>query len=342
MESIKKFTDVIEQVKRDTYYVETKEDGTVVTDESRKLPVIKFYNTIKLHGTFAGISWDGKNLKSYSKGAVLSIKKDNAGFAQFVENRKSEFIKALDELFKTSLEGVTEFKLMGEFVGKGIQKGVGVNNLPKSYFMFGMMYKHNDNWMWAQVPNTVLALISENIKDVYSIFHYETSTITVDFNNPKEANDKLQKMVERIDLECPVAKAFGFSGHGEGIVSVAYHQGKRYTFKTKGESHTKVVKRNKQKREKDPLQEAKLEFAEKVTPEWRLSQMYNETFDTINGGKGEIKRMGEVIKAVINDVIKEEQLQFKETNFTIKDVQKFISNITRDYVKARLQEEAGL
>ena len=30
---------------------------------------------------------------------------------------------------------------------------------------------------------------------------------------------------------------------------------------------------------------------DQVTPNWRLEQIYQETFDTINGGKGDIKKL---------------------------------------------------
>jgi hypothetical protein len=102
-----------------------------------------------------------------------------------------------------------------------------------------------------------------------------------------------------------------------------------------------VVKRNR-KKEKDPFDEQKREFAEKVTPDWRLDQAVQEVSDSLNGGKLEIKQMGEVIKWVINDVIKEEQYDFRESNLTIKDVQRYISEITRDYVKAVINEASGL
>jgi len=342
MPSIGKITDTIEQVKRNTYYIETKEDGTVVTDETLTLPVIRFYGTVKTHGTFAGISYDPvkDEITPLSKGSKLSIQKDNAGFAQFVENRKEQFKKFLSEL---PAEEGTEFELCGEFVGKGIQKGVAVSELPKMYLLFGLRYKlPNEDWEWAQVPNTVLGTIAKSIDDVYSIFNFKRYNIFIDFNNPKEANDQIEKWVQEIDEKCPVGEHFGVENHGEGIVWVGYHKGERYSFKSKGESHSKTVKRNKQKREKDPQEEQKLEFAERVTPDWRLDQMYNETIDTINGGRGDIKKMGDFIKAVLNDIIKEEQQEFKNSGFIVKDIQKFVSNISRDYFKARLNEEAGL
>jgi hypothetical protein len=109
--------------------------------------------------------------------------------------------------------------------------------------------------------------------------------------------------------------------------------GTRYIFKRKGEEHSKA-KKVRQPKQDDPLAQEKLDFAESVTPGWRLNQAVDET------GATSIKDLGAVIKWTISDVVKEEQAKFRSTNFTIKDVQGFISKIVRDWYKTELEDKA--
>jgi hypothetical protein len=73
-----------------------------------------------------------------------------------------------------------------------------------------------------------------------------------------------------------------------------------------------------------------------------LEQILNETFDTLNGGTIDIKQMGTYIKAVINDVIKEEIGIISDSGLEIKDISKYLSTISRNFFLQRLNEEVGL
>ena len=111
---------------------------------------------------------------------------------------------------------------------------------------------------------------------------------------------------------------------------VGYNKGQRYSFKTKGESHAKKVVKGP--KVEDPDQAKKMDSAYKMTPGWRIEQAIQEVADTNNGGFLTSKHIGPVIKWVINDIIKEEQEEFKATGFIIKDVQKHISKIVSDFL----------
>ena len=71
-----------------------------------------------------------------------------------------------------------------------------------------------------------------------------------------------------------------------------------------------------------------------MTPEWRLEQAVTETNAVT------MKNMGDVIKWVQKDIIKEEQSLFRETTFTIKDINPFVSKIVVDWYKELLTKEA--
>jgi len=145
-------------------------------------------------------------------------------------------------------------------------------------------------------------------------------------------------MVQEVENECPVAKYFGVSGIGEGIVFKFEYKNTIYLFKSKGDKHSKSKVKAVKKVDDKEIQRC-IDVAEKVTPAWRLEQMYSEVFDTLNGGEGDIKRTGEYIKAVIADIVKEEMDNIVEEGIEFKKITKFISNIAKDYMFARLDEE---
>jgi len=85
-----------------------------------------------------------------------------------------------------------------------------------------------------------------------------------------------------------------------------------------------------------------IDVAEKVTPAWRLEQAYNEFFDTLNGGEGDIKKTGDYIKTVIADVVKEEMITITENGLELKDIAKYVSGMAKDYMFARMDEELNV
>ena len=74
-----------------------------------------------------------------------------------------------------------------------------------------------------------------------------------------------------------------------------------------------------------------IEVAEKVTPEWRLEQMLEQTLNLNNGGTIDRTKLGEYLKNLINDVIKEDLDILAEAGLEPKEVNKYISQIGRDY-----------
>ena len=346
MSSIGKFTDTIFDVKHHTYYVETLEDGTVIMDESRELPTLDFVLTTKLHGTFAGIKLvNNQELIAMSKGDEISVGHDNAGFASFVDKNKDYFTEMLQALSEHN-PNIEEMSIMGEWAGPSIQKGCGINLIPeKTFFMFGLKYKlkNEEKRTWARGPATTLEVIAnhavkEGIDNLYSIFKFPTWELRIDFNNPEKALMELDGLRDSIDKECPVAKALGFEGFGEGVVATAFHNDNHYVFKHKGESHSKVAK-IKQPKEKDPLEQEKLDVAQKVTTK-RLKQAVQEVCDTNNGGTLSMKNMGDVIHWVQKDIIKEDMDILHEAGFEITDINKFVSSIVVSYVKSEIEREA--
>jgi hypothetical protein len=306
-----------------------------------KYPVLEATGRVKLHGTNASVVLKPEGLlEVQSKNNVITPDKDNAGFAKFIEERKAIILNIMTEYKKFLLcEKYDEIALFGEFCGKGINKGAAICEIDKAWFIFGakILRKDSEESVWL-FDNAFDPFFSKQYLKEHRIFYLAPYyKVQIDFNAPEKANNEIEQIVYEIETECPVAKQFGISGIGEGIVFKFVHNYTCYFFKAKGDKHSKTKVKKIAQLDADKISKAR-EIADKVTPIWRLEQMYNETFDTINGGKGDVKKTGDYLRNVIADVYKEESDIIEEAGLTSKDVNKYISFIARDFLFKRLDE----
>lgn len=353
MPSIGQFREIVSSISRHYNFVGVDENGDAIYDHSISKPIITFKGTVKLHGTNSGVSGnftDGDlSIWSQSKGNIITPQSDNAGFAFFVESNKALFEEMISSVYtkenlNTQNNTVT---IYGEWVGKGIQKSVGICNLPKSLFIFGVKitpHTTSEEELRANPAYWVDSSYLRSIDDkIYNIEDYPTFDVVIDFNNLELAQNKIVDLTIAVENECPVSKCFGFPNTiGEGLIFNTDYKGARYTFKSKGEKHAGVSKVKILKVVDDEKIQKCINLSEKVTPTWRLEQMLNETFDILNGGEFDIKQMGTYIKSVVNDIIKEELLTISDAGLEIKDITKYISEISRNFFVQRLNENVGL
>jgi len=166
---------------------------------------------------------------------------------------------------------------------------------------------------------------------IFNIEDYKMFDIKVDFNNPKEAADKMAIMVSEVEKECPVAKAFNINGIGEGIVFncvTVDWTSKRFSFKVKGEEH-----KGTKNKEKVPVDIERVnsmtELVETIVAEPRLLQ----GLDYLRQEGLEISRknLGTYLKWLFNDVIKEELDTIMGNGFEPKEISGAISKKGRDW-----------
>jgi len=341
MPEIQQFRHIIKNISNIARWSGQDENLCPVFDRNIKLPTLKAKGTVKLHGTNASVAYnENKGLWAQSKNNVITPEKDNAGFAFFVKSNQ-EHIKNMIFSIKDQFNIDTvknTITMFGEWAGKGIQKGVAISEIPKSWFIFGVKISSNDEGA-AYWINDYSILEHDRIFD---ISFFKTFEIEIDFENPLMSQNKMVEMVEEVEKECPVAASFGHKGIGEGIVFVINHNGKRHIFKMKGSKHAGKSKVKKAKKVDDKKLQLINDIVEKVTPEWRLNQMYTETFDIINGGQGDIKKMGDYIRAVINDIAKEDSDIINDAGLIPKDINKRVSDVARRWMIAKFDEEAGI
>jgi len=283
--------------------------------QKSKVPTMTFTGTVKLHGTNAGVrrSASGK-IQPQSKEQILSPTCDNYGFAAFVESLPN---KELNELFD-KVGGCKDTTIYGEWIGKGIQSGCGINQLEKQWVIVGA-------WVDGEyVPNKVTWRNDE--LNILNILDIDTYHITIDFKNPGDVIEELETLTKEVEEQCPWAYSFGVKGIGEGIVWTCDERpdDSDLWFKTKGEKHSGKKKSGKKVATIDPQ---KVESIEKcvdiILPEGRLNQGFDHLRE--KNLEFEMKNMGKYLKWVGQDVQKEEMDTIEANGLEWKDVTKQIT-----------------
>lgn len=162
-----------------------------------------------------------------SRTQIVTPLADNAGFASFVESKREAF-KALAATIP--FNGYDIITIFGEWCGGNIQKGVAINGLPKMFVIFDIKRSYfseedADGVAMQSPKGPNLYSTEEEIKTlcspenlIFNIYDYANYEIEVDFDNPGLTQNKLIELTLEVEKECPVGKAFGNIGIGEGIV----------------------------------------------------------------------------------------------------------------------------
>jgi len=207
-------------------------------------PTISFDGTVKIHGTNAAICsvFNGDSFEEpyyQSRQIVLDKSNTNSGFYNFANERKNYWLDCLTTIKKNHvLQQGDTVSIFGEWCGEGIESGCAIQKLSKRFIVFGLLITgENGIEFWENH-----SFIFEPALNVYNINNYQKYSITIDFNKPQEVEEFITNLVNEVEQECPVAKAFGVSGLGEGIVWIGKtilpnNDPLRIVFKTKGIKH---------------------------------------------------------------------------------------------------------
>jgi hypothetical protein len=337
---IGQFRDVIKAVKQSAQFVRIDENGDVIVDRFAPMPVIRFHGSIKTHGTNSGLAMDkDDNIWFQSREHVITIEKDNAGFAFFAESKKDIFKKFLLDIREKNGFKDETIIIFGEWCGGNIQKGVAINGLPKMFIIFAVKIVNGDSENYYLTYDKISEYKSPE-NNIYNIHDFQTFEIDIDFSKPEEAQNKLVEITNAVEAECPVGKAFGQTGVGEGVVYEGYYKGCRYIFKVKGTKHSSS--RVKKLAEVDVEKIASIkEFASYVVTENRLNQAIEQVF-TCNSIEPDKKYTGDFLKWIANDVAKEEMDTLIENGFEPNDVMPHIKEHARKWFFAELDKKIGL
>ena len=309
--SIEQFRNVIRTVKTNHDYQGKDENGDAIYTHTSNYPTLKFKGTVKLHGTNASVvKYSDDRIEYQSRERVLSLDSDNANFMSVMSVRK------WDKFFSQFVFN-DYCAIYGEWCGGNIQKGVAINRLEKMFIIFGV--KVDDTW--AELPRD----LQDNDNNIYNILQFPTYEVEIDFNNPELIQNKLIELTLEVENECPVGKYFGNIGIGEGIVFSCVED-QTLTFKSKGEKHSvsKVRKLN----EVDVVAlEGINEFVDSTVTENRLKQGLQVLKE--NGVALETKSIGEFLRWIVTDVLKEERDTLEVSGLDEKKVKNAIINKAR-------------
>ena len=330
--SIEQFRNVIGSVARKYNFVGLDENGDPIYDNTKPKPVLSFRGTVKLHGTNAGICFN--NIAGYwyqSRERIISVENDNYGFASFCEERASRFKElfvAISNQHNIDMDKFT-ISIFGEWCGKSIQSNVAISELPKSFYIFGVKVSpidgddenRSNGSYWVDYNG-----FRDNDFGIYNILDFETFSIDVDFNMPELSQNKLIELTEYVEKECPVGKHFGISGIGEGIVWDISVNGDVYLFKTKGERHSVSKVKTVAPVDVERLNGI-VEFIDYAVTENRFNQALENVF--FNNEPIDVKKLGDVIKWVMGDIIKEETDTMDKNGLSPKDIGTYVSDKVR-------------
>lgn len=321
---IEQLRDVLVSLKH-KYQNPTQTTDGWVFDETLPLPVVEFYGTVKLHGTNSAIIITSNNIiYCQSRERIITPESDNMGFAKFVENIKPDLFKWFPHNLceEASLNNL-DIEIYGEWCGQGIQKGVGISQLPRMFVIFAV--KIGNRWC----KPSELYKIEHPYSKIYSIFNGGNPQDSVDklmfrcvidFNNinsPNAGTEKflkdLGKLTQSVEEECPFAKSLGVSGVGEGIVWREVYDintrelcgdvnGDPLMFKVKGEKHKNVKEHAIVQMDAEKANNLS-ELVSMVVTEQRLSQGLEKLRE--KGLDISKKNTGEFLKWITEDITRE-------------------------------------
>lgn len=331
-------------------------EGKAIINPLGIAPTISYIGTTKLHGTNASIilekdgtiSFHSKNnLLGYVHNEEFTLLSDNAEFAQTMFRRFKLVQEIMEEAkIRTSLTKVgTRYpiKVSGEWVGSGIQKGVGISYLDKkSFFIFGIKNGATDATTksgWLDIREISFLTPSKVMNDsgFYAITDFTTQEIDIDFQNPEYSQNTLVLATEYVEKLCPVSTSLGLKDSGgieqtlgEGLVwtpldsDLCWDSGT--WFKTKGEKHS--VSKTKSVAAIDPEKlESIKAFVEYAVTENRLQQGLAEVGSNC-------KLIGTFIGWINKDINKEEGDVLENSNLSMKVVGKYLTTKAREwYIK---------
>ena len=342
--SIEQFRTVIRQVNHKARYRGDDEDGNAIYDETEGiLPTLSFRGSVKLHGTNAAIVYTWNPLTfdyefhAQSRKNVITPVKDNAGFAAFAHTSNTEQLLAKIMKAAGNLGYTPEVvRVYGEWCGGNIQKGVSINGLDKMFVIFAI--KIDNTWL----TDEQLVTVKNEEEKIYNILDYPTYTVEIDFNQPHESVNKMVELTEMIEKECPVGKAFGNVGIGEGLVWVCTEKGwteSRYWFKTKGEKH-----QSSKTKTLVPVDTEKINNINALVDTFVTESRLNQGLEQLRMENLELSRknVGTFLKWVYNDIVKEELDTIMDNGFEPKELSGTISNKARTWFFEMENKTVGL
>ena len=329
--SINQFRNVVAHVRRQAAFQGLDDQGEAILHPAPVYPKLTFKGTVKLHGTNAAISFDGRGITYQSRERVLTRESDNAGFMAHMEQHLDAVASLGNQVAQlNSLTGTDHtIVIYGEWCGGNIQKGVAITGLPKMFVIFAI--KVNDNWV--DVPQN----LSEKSASIFNIQSFPNYTIDIDFEHPETAQNRLGELTNEVEACCPVGKANGVDGVGEGIVwRCDSNPSSEFWFKVKGEKHSASKVKTLASVDVEAVEQIN-DFVTMAVTEARLEQGLNNLINE-QLKPFAMTSMGDFIRWVHQDVLKEEADTLQASGLDYKKLGSPIALAAKRWFTAKLNE----
>lgn len=331
-------------------------------DPTLRSPHVDFTGTVKLHGTNAGVAYNIKDgLWFQSRNQVITVGKDNAGFAKFAHERRKIFEDLIYQVAQTNSVDLnsTTIVLYGEWCGGNIQPNVALTKIAKMFVIFAIKCEPHDSGAapggtggdcgtamattdddsLGDLPHHYylslpVAFVPPSGQGIWTSAQFSQYSVTVDLAHPERAQETMTAMTLAVEAECPVAKALGFSGLGEGIVWEHIRlDGARYRFKTKGQKHAETASKVVIPLDAQRLDSIAAFVRATVTPNrvhHAVEHVYrsNPALPTYQQPMS-ITHFKAIVQWVQQDIVKEESDSLAVSGFTLKQISSELSAHTK-------------
>lgn len=324
-------------------------------------PTVTFEGTCKLHGSNLSltrpIAGTANDIVIQSRERIISVESDNAGAAVWSTGNRATLNDIFDRVataVKADFPSDTTLQIVGEWCGGNIQKGVGLNQLPKMFVVFAIRIAvdpEDAGKFWLSKSALIDAVAPSTKEDLFHSYQFPTWTVDVDFNRPDIAQNRIAELTQLVEDRCPVShqllgdRAVG-ELIGEGLVwtpvapdGAVYHDIRGLRFKSKGDKHS--VSKVKTIASVDPEKFDNVEkFVDATCTVNRMEQGLEKLRE--KGLELDVKNTGEYLKWISQDIAREEADTLFASNLTMKDVGGKISGKARLFFMAAVNESVGV
>jgi len=301
------------------------------------LPTVTYRAKVKLHGNNAAVQITDEGVFPQSRTQLLTPEDDLKGFAKWVLE-SPHYWKSLSPMV-----------VFGEWCGPGVHRKVALRDIPHKVFaVFAIQLGHGEDARIVYEPDALWRHLNDlngpigwMPKGMFVLPWYDTP-VTVHYGDEdamKLATEVFNNMVESVEREDPwVKQTFNVSGRGEGVV--LYPVGKDIKtdpeslellmFKAKGIKHQTNKTRKPVQVDPEVVKGAE-EFAALMVTDARLEQGVDEAV----GGEYDIRKMGQFLRWVTEDVQKESVAELEASGLEWKQVVKAVQGASREWYKAK-------
>mgnify|MGYP000232202705 CR=1 FL=1 len=350
--SIEQFRTVLKNINDRSAYIGKDEDGNPMFDYLRPKPTVTFTASEKIHGTNASVCYsipDG--IWAQSRENIITVEKDNAGFAFFVEQNKGTLINLIEVLSETHDIDLSKniISLYGEWAGGNIQKNSALSGCEKQFIIFQAFKvsplepSEDEKAVWFETCEVIrpgnsiyVNWIDSTENRIFNIMNFNQYSFTFDFNSPEKTLNEIINLVQDvIEPASPLGKKFGQDENvGEGVVcTYLSDDGALIQFKVKGEKHS-----NSKVKTTAPVDLEKLgkvdKCVEEITHNWRFEQGLVTIFGSDYEKNINRNKMGDYLKWVASDTLKEESDIIVKYGFEPKDVMGKVQDKAKKYFYA--------